>query len=90
MRSKSTNYFFLTTRVAFLAAGFVFFLEAALAVSFAVWASAFFFAATLAVVEPLEGIAIGPFLDPGLEALESQGLRLGDFLIPLKILAMSS
>ena len=89
MRSKSTNYFFLTTRVAFLAAGFVF-LEATLAVSFAVWVSAFFFAATLAVVEPLEGIAIGPFLDPGLEALESQGLRFGDFLIPLKILAMSS
>jgi hypothetical protein len=86
----STNYFFLTTRVVFFAAGFAFFLEATFAESFALCASAFFFAATLAVVEPLEGIAIGPFLDPGLDALDSQGLRFGAFFMPLKILAMSS
>ena len=53
-------------------------------------ASAFFFAATFAVVEPLDGIGIGPFLDPGLETLDNQGFLLGDFFIPLKILAMSS
>lgn len=53
-------------------------------------AAAFFLAATFAVVEPLDGIGIGPFLDPGLETLESQGFLFGDFFIPLKILAMSS
>jgi hypothetical protein len=53
-------------------------------------ASAFFFAATLAVVEPFEGIAIGPFLDEGLEVLESQGLRFGSFLTDLNNFAMSS
>ena len=53
-------------------------------------ASAFFLAATLAVVEPLAGIGIGPFLEAGREVLDNQGLRFGIFLTDLKIRAMSS
>ena len=53
-------------------------------------ASAFFFAATLAVVDPLEGIGIGPFLETGREVFDNQSLRLGTFFTFLKIRAMSS
>ena len=85
----------MTTRVVFfaaaVAAALLFGLPGLVAVAFFVSAAAaFFLAATLAVVEPFDGIAIGPFLDPGLEGLESQGFLFGDFFIPLKILAMSS
>ena len=77
MRSMSTNYFFFEPvvgflEVFFLATGFLAMALAAtflaaffLAASREAVASAFFFAATLAVVDPLEGIGIGPFLETG-------------------------
>jgi hypothetical protein len=82
MRSISTNYFFLITFVGFLAAGFfaAAFLAAGFLAAAASAASAFFLAATLAVVEPLAGIAIGPFLEEGLVGFDSQGLRFGRLL----------